>query len=191
MSHLARYHGYSISSANSIKYDQLLTIFCTCTTKWLFCALGHSFLALKGLYSQEASTEQKQNCSCCRLLDKLCRTFLWYFAQTSSTITVSFLLSNWLVNCYILWVLPWKSCPFSKQGHIALLCEGPSAAGIRPRHPGDTRVRGSHSCLHPVLVVVGLRNVFALGLFAIPYIWVLSYEASQDWGPSWVGRVVQ
>lgn len=48
MSHFLRYHGYSVSSPNSTKYNQLFTIFCTCTctTGWLFCSSGHSFLCV-------------------------------------------------------------------------------------------------------------------------------------------------
>lgn len=42
MSHLCRYHGYSVSPANFMKYNQLFTIFCACTcvTKWLFFSSG-------------------------------------------------------------------------------------------------------------------------------------------------------
>lgn len=42
MSHLCRYHGYSVSPANSMKYSQLFTVFCTCAcvTKWLFFSSG-------------------------------------------------------------------------------------------------------------------------------------------------------
>ena len=154
---------------------------------WRTGANGH----LKSLYGQEASVQQKQNISCWRHLDKILGTFLWCFAQTSSTIILSWLLSNWLVNWYIMWVLPWKSCPFCKQGCIVSLFQFPWAAGVRPRHPRDTGVLGSHSSLHPVPLVVGLRNVFTLGLFTIPCNWVLSYRAPQDWGLSRVGRAMQ
>lgn len=202
MSHLLRYHGYSISSANSIKHHQLFAIFCTCacTTEWWFPSSGRSFLSvlartganghLKSLYGQEASMQQKQNFKCYKLLDKIFGTFLWCFAQTSSTIILSRSLSNWLVSCYIMWFLPWKSCPFCRQGHIVSLAEFPRAVGVRPRHP-EILERWAHSGLHPVLLAVGLRNVFTLGLFTIPYNWVLSYRAPQDWGPNWVGRAVQ
>lgn len=44
--------------------------------------------------------------------------------------------------------LPWKSCPFCKQGHIVSF-EFPWAVSVRPRHPWDTTVLGSQSPLHP------------------------------------------
>lgn len=128
----------SISSANSIKHHQLFAIFCTCacTTEWWFPSSGRSFLSvlartgangcLKSLYGQEASVQQKQNFKCCRLWDKIFGTFLWCFAPDIQH-HYFILVIIWLVSCYIMWFLPWKSCPFCRRGHIVSLAEFPQA----------------------------------------------------------------
>lgn len=90
MSHLLRYHGYSISSPlSAIRISQYFALALVqlsdgfapwdapSSMSWQEPEpAGIRKARLKCLYGQEASVQQKQTCNCCRLLDKLCSTFL-------------------------------------------------------------------------------------------------------------------